>query len=587
MQKTHRYILALIIVGIVVVFSNSLSAQDSATVVMSEVEQIVGKSSDATWVSVLPPIIAIVLALVTRQVLFSLFVAIWIGAWLVADNGMIGLGAGFFTTITDYIVPGIATVDHVSIMLFSVLIGGMIGIISENGGARGVIDVVSKYVKTQRQGMVMTSLVGLLIFFDDYANTMVVGNTMRPLTDKLKITRAKLAYLVDSTSAPVATVAIVSTWIGAMLGYISDAESKMPDYHETAYSVFLGSLEYNFYAFLTIFFVFTISASGKDFGPMLKSRIQLLKAKNDPTLDKYGVWSEDGNKEDGLVHSSYLNALIPIFVLVFTTIVGLYITGTGDSLRDIIASSNSYAALLWGSLMSLTVALSMTFFQKLMDVDSMIKAMMSGMHTMFDGLIILVMAWALSELTSQLHTADYLVSVFSESLNPYWLPVVIFILSGLTSFSTGSSWGTMGILMPLVVPLTWALGKANGLDYAVTHELIYASVASVLAGSVWGDHCSPISDTTILSSISSQCDHIEHVRTQLPYSMLVGVVSIFSLILVTVFDLPTWVIYVSFIPILYFFIQKFGDRASELNLDEYKFENLQKYEAKDSDPHLK
>lgn len=579
MSKLHRWLLAGIVILCCFLFTSGSFAQDS-TIVGSAVDQLLPHASGAKWTSVLPPLVAIVLALLTRQVLLSLFIAIWMGAWLLAENMVVGIGTGFFATITDYIVPGIADTDHVSIILFSILIGGMIGIISDNGGTRGIIDVVSKYVKTQRQGMVVTSLVGLIIFFDDYANTMIVGNTMRPLTDKLKITRAKLAYLVDSTSAPVATVAIVSTWIGAMLGYISDAASKMPDYNEPAYGVFLGSLEYNFYAFLTIFFVFTISASGKDFGPMLKSRIQLLKAEKDPELDKYGVWHKT-NEETGEteIRSHYLNALIPIIVLVLGTSTGLYLTGTGETVRDIIATSNSYQSLLWGSLLSLTVALCLTTFQKIMTIDATLKAMMKGMHTMFDGVIILVMAWALSELTGKLHTADYLVSIFSDSLNPFWIPVVIFILSSITSFATGSSWGTMGILMPLVVPLTWAIGKSNGLEFEVTHELIYASVASVLAGSVWGDHCSPISDTTILSSISSQCDHIEHVKTQLPYSLVVGVASIISLILVCVLNVPVWVIYVSFIPILYFGIQKFGDRASELDIESMHIEPEAKFES--------
>jgi Na+/H+ antiporter NhaC len=579
MSLKYRWLSAFLVILSCFFFINGTVAQDSlASSTPSAIDTLVSQAKGAHWTSILPPVLAIVLALITKQVLFSLFIAIWLGAWLVADAGIVGIGTGFFATITDYIVPGIATPDHVSIMLFSLLIGGMIGIISDNGGTGGVIDVVSKFVKTQRQGMLMTSVVGLFIFFDDYANTMIVGNTMRPLTDKLKITRAKLAYLVDSTSAPVATVALVSTWIGAMLGYITDAAAKMPDYNEAAYSVFMGSLEYNFYAFLTIFFVFTISASGKDFGPMLKSRIQLLKAKNDPSLDKYGVYADENDLlKDDKIHSHYMNALVPILVLVIGTSAGLYLTGSGENLRDIIASSNSYASLLWGSLLSLTSAIFLTSIQKILTVEKLIKSMMTGMHTMFDGLIILVMAWALSELTSQLHTADYLVSVFSDSLNPFWLPVVIFLLSAVTSFSTGSSWGTMGILMPLVVPLTWALGKSNGLEFEVTHELIYAAVASVLAGSVWGDHCSPISDTTILSSISSSCDHIEHVRTQLPYSILVGVVSAISLILVFVLNVPFWVIYLSFIPVLYFSIQKFGDRASELDLDAFEFEAEDKF----------
>ena len=537
-------------------------------------ETLTQASTSGTWLSILPPLIAIVLALITRQVLFSIFISIWLGAYLVSDMSFAHIGSSFFDTVTDYLVPAVASEGHVSIILFSLLIGGMIGVITANGGTRGIIDLFTKFVKNRRQGQLTTAIMGCLIFFDDYANTMIVGNTMRPLTDKFRITRAKLAYLVDSTAAPIATIALVSTWIGAMVGYITDAEAAMGDYHEAAYLVFLNSLKYNFYAFMTIFFVVVIAISGKDFGPMLKARIRLLKAKDDPKLDRYNLWKEHIEEdEEEQKKSHWINSVIPILVLIFGTIIGLAISGEGNSIQEIVATADSYAALLWGSLLSLSVALIMTFVQKILDVDKMLKGMMKGMHTMFDGLIILVMAWSLSALTAELQTADYLVSVFNDSLNPYWLPTIIFILAGITSFSTGSSWGTMGILMPLVVPLTWELGKASGLPFDVTHELIYGSVASVLAGSVWGDHCSPISDTTILSSIASQCDHIEHVRTQLPYAMVVGVISVVSLISTSVLELPFWLNYVVFIPLIYFLITKFGNQAKDLNLDDYEFKN--------------
>jgi Na+/H+ antiporter NhaC len=184
--------------------------------------------------------------------------------------------------------------------------------------------------------------------------------------------------------------------------------------------------------------------------------------------------------------------------------------------------------------------------------------MLEGMHTMFDGLLILVLAWALSALTVELGTADYLMSVFGETLNPYWLPAIVFILSALTAFATGSSWGTMGILMPLVVPLAWEIGNNTGLEYAITAEIIYASVSSVLAGSVWGDHCSPISDTTILSSIATQCDHVEHVNTQLPYAMIVGIISVVSLIAIMVLGVSAWIIYPAGVVIIVAIIFQFG-----------------------------
>jgi Na+/H+ antiporter NhaC len=562
----YRILGALLFIGCLFMALPSTAQQVAETLTQSSVS--------GTWLSILPPLIAIVLALVTRQVLFSIFISIWLGAYLVTDMSFAHIGSSFFDTVTDYLVPAVASEGHVSIILFSLLIGGMIGVITANGGTRGIIDLFTKFVKNRRQGQLTTAIMGCLIFFDDYANTMIVGNTMRPLTDKFRITRAKLAYLVDSTAAPIATIALVSTWIGAMVGYITDAEAAMGDYHEAAYLVFLNSLKYNFYAFMTIFFVFVIAISGKDFGPMLKARIRLLKAEDDPSLDRYNLWKERIEKdEEEQKKSHWINSVIPILVLIFGTIIGLAISGEGNSVQEIVATADSYAALLWGSLLSLSVALIMTFAQKLLDVEKMLEGMMKGMHTMFDGLIILVMAWSLSALTAELQTADYLVSVFNDSLNPYWLPAIIFVLAGITSFSTGSSWGTMGILMPLVVPLTWELGKASGLPFDVTHELIYGSVASVLAGSVWGDHCSPISDTTILSSIASQCDHIEHVRTQLPYAMVVGGLSIVSLISTSVLELPFWLNYVIFIPLIYLLITKFGNRAKDLNLDDYEFEN--------------
>ncbi len=512
-----------------------------------------------TWVSILPPLMAIFIALTFRQVLFALFIGIWSGAFLTGNISFGGFFESFFTTLSDYIVPATADESHMSIIVFTLLIGGMVGIITDNGGTRGVITHITKYVRTKIQGQLVTALMGFVIFFDDYANTMVVGNTMRPLTDRLRISRAKLAYLVDATAAPVATVALVSTWIGAMVGFIADAEAKMPHFNESAYSVFINSLPYNFYAFFTILFVILIAWSGRDFGPMLKARINLYKSKHEPALDKYNLWKEKiEDDEENQIESHWVNAGIPIFVLVFGCIAGLFITGTGDSIQMIIETADSYKALLWGSLASLIVAVIMTLAQRLLDVEKTLEGMLEGMHTMFDGLLILVLAWALSEVTVQLGTADYLISIFGNVLDPYWLPTIIIVLSALTSFATGSSWGTMGILMPLVVPLAWEIGVTSGLETGLTLEIIYASVSAVLAGSVWGDHCSPISDTTILSSIATQCNHVEHVNTQLPYAMIVGGISILGMISILVFSVPWWFVYPVGVAIIVAIIFKFG-----------------------------
>jgi Na+/H+ antiporter NhaC len=556
MNKTiTRYAGAvLLMLGVMVLWQHMPAMAFAADTVGASGSSVVG-----TWVSILPPLIAIAIALIFKQVLFALFIGIWTGAFLLTDMSFTNAFSSFFTSLTDYIVPATADVDHMSIVVFSLLIGGMVGIITDNGGARGVIQVLTKFVKTKVHGQLITSFMGFFIFFDDYANTMVVGNTMRPLTDKLRISRAKLAYLVDATAAPVATIALVSTWIGALVAYIADAEAGMANFNESAYLVFVNSLPYNFYAFFTIFFVLLIAWSGRDFGPMLKSRIDLYKAKHDPKLDKYNLYKDKIDKDELEKKTSHwLNAVIPIIVLVGGTIFGLFITGEGTSIQDIVATADSYGSLLWGSLFALVVAIALTLTQNLLDTEQTLESMMKGMHVMFDGLLILVLAWGLSDLTKDLGTADYLVSIFSDTLNPFWMPAIILALSAVTAFATGSSWGTMGILMPLVVPLVWTLGQGNGLHFEVTHELIYASVSAVLAGSVWGDHCSPISDTTILSSLATQCDHIEHVNTQLPYAMVCGVLAVLSEILEFVIDIPMWITYVFAFGAMIAIVYQFG-----------------------------
>jgi Na+/H+ antiporter NhaC len=560
-KKPFHILIALLAVTLgAVALSDAIFAQNVSEVVAETAQESATTSSVyGTWLSILPPLVAIAFALIFRQVLFALFIGIWMGAWLGSDMSILSLFPTFFASLTDYVVPSTADEGHMSIIIFTILIGGMVGVITDNGGTRGVIHKLSSYVKTKIHGQILTAIIGFLVFFDDYANTMVVGNTMRPLTDRLKISRAKLAYLVDSTAAPVATLALISTWIGAMVGYIGTAEEGIPEFTEAAYSVFINSLPYNFYAFFTLIFVLMIAASGRDFGPMLQSRIDLYKAEKDPKLDKYNLYKEHIEKDEARQSQSHwLNAAIPILILIGGVVGGLLITGEGEGLQDIIASADSYAALLWGSLFSLVVAIGLTIAQKLLTVNETLEGMFKGMHVMFDGLLVLVLAWALSQVTYDLGTADYLVSVFGANLNPFILPAIVFVLSAATAFATGSSWGTMGILMPLVLPLVWSLGIEYTLDTETISTLMYASVSAVLAGSVWGDHSSPISDTTILSSLATQCDHVEHVNTQLPYALVGGLLSIGAYLAVIALGLPWWAAYVIGIAIIWVTIRVLG-----------------------------
>jgi Na+/H+ antiporter NhaC len=494
--------------------------------------------------SLLPAVLAIVMALVFRQVLIALFVGIWIGAFLLGDMGAAGILTSLLATLPDYVVPAVADSDHASILIFAMLIGGMVGIISDNGGTRGVVHLLMRFVRTRRHGEVATATMGTAVFFDDYATIMVAGNTMRPLTDRLRIPRAKLAYFIDSLASPIAIIALVSTWVGAMVAFIASGTAGMPGFDMAPYPLFLSSLPYNFYAFFTLIFVFVLAWSGRDFGPMLKARLRLYRAQHESALDTYGVWREAERTAVEPRHAHWAHAVVPIVVLLTATIAGLFVTGDGESVQAIIADADSYTALLWGSLLGVVAAMCMTLGQRLMKLDAMMESFMRGMWVMFGGLIILVLAWGLSEVTQQLGAAEYLAGLFGGVIAPAWIPALVLVLAAAIAFSTGSSWGTMGILMPLALPLVWTLGLELNLPAVALNTMVLTTVGAVLAGAVFGDHASPISDTTILSSLAAQCDHVEHVNTQLVYALVPLALSFVALLAVSLIGVPWWLVYV-------------------------------------------
>ncbi len=393
----------------------------------------------------------------------------------------------------------------------------------------------------------------MAIFFDDYANTLIVGGTMRPITDRLRVSREKLAYIVDSTAAPIACLAFVTTWIGYQVGLIGNAVDKLPGYDEGAYSIFLGSIPYSFYPILALFFVFAITLTKRDFGPMLKAE---RRARQTGQLFRPGSTAEAAQAESELLEppadapKRLVNALLPIAVLVVGVLVGLWITGRASileaggemTLKNVVGEANSYTAMMWASLASVVVAVLLSVGQRILTLEQAMEAWYAGMRSMLLAVVILVLAWSLSNVNDALGTATWLTDQLSGTLSPGIVPALVFLLAAATAFATGSSWGTMGILMPLVIPLAWGVLAADGLHTSgeYTH-IIYSTVSAVLAGSVWGDHCSPISDTTILSSLASQCDHIDHVRTQLPYALTVGVVALLLGTLPTGYNVPWWV----------------------------------------------
>ena len=530
---------------------------DIIQVSIAKQTQKVNYTAIPLWMSILPPLIAILMALIFKEVFSALFVGLFSGTLIIFGYQDTSFFSAFFKAIfaisDTYIIKSLADTGHISIIVFSMLIGAMVNLITQNGGMQGVVNKLSRFANSSRSGQFVTWILGVLIFFDDYANTLVVGNTMRPVADKLKISREKLAYIVDSTAAPVASIAMITTWIGIELSYIQSATVQI-NIDESPYSIFLNSLPTRFYPFFTLFFILMIVIMKKDFGPMHKAE-QRAKSEVKHSEVKYSNDEIDSTEISPEIPTRWYNAGIPVMVVIFGTFAGLVYTGwdnniwtdssisLGTKLSHIIGASDSYLALLWSSISAVLVAAALSIGQRILSLKKTIDALVKGFKTMLTAILILVLAWALADITKDLHTADFISKILiATEVPPQFLPTLTFILSALIAFSTGSSWGTMAILYPLILPASWALCHSVGMGDAQNMNIFYITVSAILAGSVLGDHCSQISDTTILSSLASSCNHIEHVRTQLPYALTVGSVAIILGLLPAAYGISSWIL---------------------------------------------
>jgi Na+/H+ antiporter NhaC len=495
------------------------------------------------WVSLLPAFTAIAVALIIRSVVPALLLGIWLGATALNSFTPKGAAVGLLDSFEVFVAGTVAKPDHAAIILFTMMIGGMVGIITRNGGMMSIVKMVVSRAQTAMGAQVAAWLMGLMIFFDDYANTLVVGNTARPITDQLKISREKLAYIVDSTAAPVVSIALITTWIGYEVSLIDAALQGITELEDVpAYEIFLQSIPYSFYPILAIVFVFMVAVTGRDMGPMYTAEVRARKG----DVFSAGDDGADAASEDTLepkpdVPPRPVNAFIPIIVLVVALLGGLYATGEGETIREIIGDANPYKAMMWASFIGALTAAAMSMGQRILTTHETVDAWYGGARATLFGMIVLVLAWSMADVTTALNAKGYLITILGESMPAAWVPAAVFVLAGITAFATGTSWGTMGILVPLVIPLAWAVMSVNGMTEAGDMHILYSSVSCVLAGAVWGDHCSPISDTTVLSSIASGCNHIEHVRTQLPYAMLVGLVAIVIGTVPGGYGVPPWV----------------------------------------------
>lgn len=530
--------------------------------------------------TLLPPLIAILLALIFKETVIALFVGVLTGAFIIGKFNFI---EAFFNVVDTYIIEAIANEKNASIIIFTLLLGGMVGIITKSGGIKGIVESLSNRVRSSRSTQLYTWLMGILIFFDDYTNTLVVGNTMRPLTDKWKVSREKLSYIVDSTAAPVASIAVISTWIGFEISLI-DQSLKAYNINADAYELLLSSLPYRFYSILALVFVFLLLFMRRDFGPMLKAerraaRGKVLRDKAVPLSD----YESSGLNPSRYIESRWYNGLIPIIVVIVFTFGGLYVSGKshllstgnpiasysffevvfyGDFIRNvgtIVSSADSFKVLLWASMMGVVAAFFLSYFQKILKIKDLISSLIQGMKSMMMAIVILVLAWSLGVVLVQLGTADFLVSLLSPKLNFHLFPAIVFIFSAFIAFSTGTSWGTIAIIFPIVVPMIIVMLKGS----PEFRQFLILTISSVLAGSVFGDHCSPISDTTIMSSLSSSCDHIDHVKTQLPYSLTVALIALIFGIIPVSLGMPYLLSVAISVLLAFIVIRFFGKKVIE------------------------
>lgn len=491
--------------------------------------------------TLIPPLIAIALAFLSKNVVLSLFLGVFSGCFMLDLKGwdIYNAMVGGFLRLSSEILTSLADGWNAGIVLQCLAIGGLIALVSKMGGAKAIADALSRRARSPRSSQFATWLMGLFIFFDDYANSLTVGPIMRPVTDRMKVSREKLAFIIDATAAPIAGIALISTWVAYEVGLIRDGYQAI-GVQANAYGIFVETIPYRFYnIFILAFIIFTIWFM-REFGPMHKAETRARVEGKVLSDDATPMAAEESTslKPASHVVPSVWSAILPIGTLIATAFLGFYFNGyhaiddpallasvnaspfSFTAMRECFGASDASVVLFQAALVASLVAIAMAVFKRVMPIKEAIETFVTGVKSMNITAVILLLAWSLSGVMKELGTATYLVSILSETLPPFILPTIIFTLGSIISFATGTSYGTMGILMPLAIPLSFALNPDPG--------FVILNVGSVLTGAIFGDHCSPISDTTILSSMGASCDHIDHVRTQLFYAVPVALIAILA-----------------------------------------------------------
>lgn len=559
-----------------------LTLQSTSIVFATEVDTATSNANHYGFLTLIPPVIAIVLAFLTKNVIISLFIGTLSGAFLVqlVDKSFFTAVIHSFLDLVSRSLNSLADPWNAGIILQVLVIGGVIHLVAKMGGAKAVAEALARKAKTARSTQVVTLLLGIAVFFDDYANSLIVGPIMKPVADKMKISRERLAFIIDATAAPIAGLAIVSTWIGLEVGLIKDAFLNGIGKEVDAFGIFLQTIPYRFYNILILVFVFITSILLKEFGPMYKAEVAARKRSLNSENDSEAAVDSNMNHDDlepkEGVELSIWNAIIPIGTLVITALICFYFSGYSaimggedsalqqimnnsplsfQAIQEAFSASDASIALFQSALIASIVSIIMGVSKKIFTISEAIDTWIDGMKPLLITGVILLLAWSLSSVIKDLGTAKYLVSLLSGSLPNFLLPSLIFILGAIISFATGTAYGTMGILMPLAIPLAYSMNP--DMSYVIV------STSAVLTGAIFGDHCSPISDTTILSSMGSGCNHIAHVNTQIWYSLFIAAITILFGYIPAGFGVKWYIILPIAIIAVYLGIQVLGKKVEE------------------------
>lgn len=470
----------------------------------------------ATVWALVPPVVAIVLALITKEVYSSLFVGIVIGGLFYGNVFQSGFSAerSVLHIFEDGLVGVLSDPDNVGILIFLVVLGVMVSMMNKAGGSAAFGEWASEHIKTRIGAQLAAIMLGVLIFIDDYFNCLTVGSVMRPVTDKHQVSRAKLAYLIDATAAPVCIIAPISSWAAAVTGFVKG---------EDGFSIFIKAIPYNYYALFTIVAMVTLVILQVDFGPMAKHEANAKKGDLFTTGDRpYAESKQDVIKGKGKV----IDLIFPILVLIICCIIGMIYTGgffDGTGFVDAFAGSNASIGLMLGSFFALIITICFYSIRRVLRFTDCCNSIPEGFKAMVPAILILTFAWTLKTMTESLGAKEFVAGLVGGVSGPLLglFPAIIFVVGAFLAFATGTSWGTFGILIPIVV----------NIFSGTNHTMMIISISACMAGAVCGDHCSPISDTTIMASAGAQCNHMNHVSTQLPYAVLVAGISCLTYII--------------------------------------------------------